>query len=319
MRCVVGLYLLLFLQSVIATECRVNGVGGVGPWENVRGANIWLRANLQLDSATGRVVATGYVLECRHRFEWGLPANAEDYIDTAANAFTPQTAISGLISGLAIRVVDYVRPVNRGIRLASLHVAPNSNIVNLQTYIYFLTQGASSYVHVPEGSFLGSIRLDVTSRDSSRPPFYFLVHVFANNTLNLNPLTCVINNNQPITVDFDQVDPGAIGLTPGASSIKMDQAFNYSCPSAGINSAISITFRGPSASFNPNYLAVDNVDLGIGMLRGGTVVRPQGAFTTSLSNSYGSDNVTFALIRRPGAYPDPGPFSGSATLVMGVP
>ena len=82
---------------------------------------------------------------------------------------------------------------------------------------------------------------------------------------------------------------------------------------------ITIGLRGTAASFNSGVLAMSNTNLGTGLIRAGVLVRPGQSFTTNLSNSSGRDTVTFALIRKAGTTPAVGAFSGSATLVMGVP
>lgn len=55
------------------------------------------------------------------------------------------------------------------------------------------------------------------------------------------------------------------------------------------------------------------------MLYAGSAVRVNGSFLTRITNSSGSDDVTFALVSRPGSLPAAGPVSGSGVLVMGVP
>lgn len=319
MRYLVGLYLILFFQAALATECRLDGVG---EWVNVKGRGISVDATLQMQPG-GRVIAAGYNLECRHRFEWGLPGNAVDYVETQTRAFSPLPVIIELTNGLIIHGNEYVSPVTPWVRIASLHVAPNSNVQNLDTYVFFKTAPTppDGYIYIRPGAYLGVIRLWVVNNTGlpSRPAFYFNVYVFAKNEFSLSPLTCTINNNQPMTIDFGPVAPLAIGQSPVGSSIEKFQTLYYSCPNAGINSPITIFLRGPAASFNSNLLGTDNPNLGVGLFRGGTLVAPNGVFTTSISNSMGSDNVTFKLVRKPGSFPAAGDFSGNATLVLGVP
>lgn len=319
MKYLVGLYLVLFFQAALATECRLDGAG---EWVDVRTRNIFVDATLQVQPG-GRVIAAGYNLECRHRFEWGLPGNAEDYVETQTGAFSPLPIIIEYTNGLVIHGNEYVSPVTPWVRIANLRAAPNSNIQNLNTYVFFKTTPAPSggYLHIRPSAFLGTIKLWVINNAglSSRPAFYFNVYVFAKNEFNLSPLTCTINNNQPMTIDFGPVAPLAIGQSPVGSSIEKFQTLYYSCPNAGINSLITISLRGPAAVFNSNLLGTNNPKLGVGLFRGTTLVAPNGVFTTSISNSIGSDSVMFKLVREPGSFPAAGDFSGNATLVLGVP
>ena len=153
--------------------------------------------------------------------------------------------------------------------------------------------------------------------DGTRPQL--TVTYTAANNFTVSPSTCTINNNNPIEINFGDVHQRAIGSDPLTSSVVSNRRLTYSCPDGGINTPITITYKGTRSAFDPRLLIMSNPDVGTALLRGGAAVSVNGSFLTRITNSVGGDDVTFSLVRRNGSLPTPGAISGSGVLVMGVP
>jgi hypothetical protein len=118
---------------------------------------------------------------------------------------------------------------------------------------------------------------------------------------------------------FGDVHQRAIGIDPLTSSIVSNRRLTYSCPDGGINTPITITYKGTRTGFDSRLLLMTNADVGTALVRGGAAVPVNGSFLTSITNSTGGDDVTFSLAPRVGSLPAAGPISGSGILAMGVP
>lgn len=303
-----GIVLLLLMQSVIASECRVNG----GPW--VSGNWVPVEVPVIANPSTGRIDLDGFRLECRYTPDGGPSSRKDSWHTIAGGVYAPE--LSRYQMGLRIHNRDYLSPVPGGIHIATM---PNNGVgVDLETYLYILTQGApGSPINIRAGDEFAVITVRQTSNYGSDRNIY--IYLIAANSLIIEPSTCTINNNQPIEVNFNNVDRTLIGESVSSTTIRADKRLEYRCPDAGITLPITITFKGLSASFNTSVLGMSNPNLGTGLVRAGAQVAPGGSFRTNIYNSSGSDTVTFALTRKPGSTPATGAFSGSATLVMGVP
>ncbi len=168
------------------------------------------------------------------------------------------------------------------------------------------------------GDNLGLLRLTSSNNyDGSRPQLS-VTYIAANN-FTVSPSTCTINNNNPIEINFGVVNQRAIGTDPLTSSIVSNRRLTYSCPDGGINTPITITYKGTRSGFDPRLLMMSNPDVGTAMVHLGTAVPVNGSFLTRITNSVGGDDVTFSLVRRNGPFPAAGAISGSGVLVMGVP
>lgn len=222
--------------------------------------------------------------------------------------------------GLRIKGIYYPVEVGPRIHLATIK-SNNRQGVDMNSYMYIVIQGSpGNPIDIRQGDHLGTMVLKQTNNNPNNPVEPVVrVELYADNSFVVEPSTCTINNNQPIDVNFNQVDRTQIGESVNSTPIRANIRLNYSCPDPGITMPITITLKGPPAGFDPGVLNMSNPDLGTGLLRAGVQVRPEGAFQTNIYNSSGGDDVTFALTRRAGSTPVTGGFSGSATLVMGVP
>uniref|UniRef100_UPI003BA06030 fimbrial protein n=1 Tax=Pseudomonas brenneri TaxID=129817 RepID=UPI003BA06030 len=165
---------------------------------------------------------------------------------------------------------------------------------------------------------LGLLRLTSSNNYDSTRPQLTVTYTAANN-FTISPSTCTINNNNPIEINFGNVHQRAIGTDPLTSTIVSNRRLTYSCPDGGINTPITITYRGTASSFDSRLLRMTNPNVGTALVRAGSAVQVNGSFLTRITNSVGGDDVTFSLVRRAGSLPTPGAISGSGVLVMGVP
>ena len=316
MRYLTGLLFLLLMQTVSATECRLNGGAWVDP--QVKGFNTYV--DLVPNLAAGKVFLDGYTLECRH----GLPSpvNPSEQILTDPNAVVLYSQPGYFPEGgLDVTGTYYPTPVRAGILLSIQRNEPLMSVLG-RPYLN-IVRAPGQYIKIPTGALIATVNLRVRTYVGSSLVKHFstFLNVYASNSLNLNPSTCTINNNAPIDVDFGSVDSLAVGGSPTSAPNSKTFVLRYSCPDAGISSPIDITLKGATSSFNSSGLAMSNPDLTTVVYRTSTfvVVPPGGSFRGAITNSSGRDSVTFALIRKPGSLPAAGPFTGSATLVMSVP
>ena len=309
MKYLTGLLLLLFMHTAMASQCRVDS----GPWESVAGGWFPLTVPLIANPSTGRIDLNGYRMECRYTPESG-PVSRTDRLYTKPGALG-SPYFGNYKVGLRIRGTDYPSPVTGNILLATMR--NDSKRHDLDTYMYILTRGSPGKpINIHAGQQFAT--------------FYFYqkgfhkdheveVLLYAGNDFMTEPSTCTINSNQPIDVNFNTVDRTLIGETVSSTPIRTTLRLSYACPDPGITMPITITLKGIPASFDAGVLRMSNPNLGTGMLRGTGQVAPENSVTTNIVNSSGGDDVTFALTRRPGSAPATGAFSGSGTLVMGIP
>lgn len=315
MKYVIGLLILLVGHTALAGQCRVDG----GDWMDVTyGYPVGIHVPVHVTPGVGLIRLDGYRLECRYTPDPLLPSTARDYWHTWNGGLLPGPKFGSYRMGLSINGADHSTPVSSGLRVATM--VNNGIGEDLRTYIYIYTKGAPSPpIDVRKGDLLGSIILKQTNNTGNPLKPVVTVNIHANNSLIVEPSMCTINGNNPLDINFNQVDVTTIGDNPTSTTIRKDVRLNYKCPDAGITLPITITLKGQPAIFNLGTLRTSNALLGVGLLRKGVLVGPDKSFTTSISNSVGGDDVTFALIRKPGTTPAAGPFTGSGTLVMGVP
>lgn len=312
-----GILLFLFLSlPAFASECRVNG----GPWQWMTVSNtLDVKVNVKATPGSQRILLDGYKLECKYSRDVGRPSTVKDFWHTASNAVTPGPKLAGYRIGLNINGVDRNAPVGAGIHIATMQ---NDNVaVDLRTYMYVVNQGGpGNPIDIRVGDNIGALYLSQTNNTSIPPiPQLYVIRLNANNNFSVEPSTCTINNNQPIEVSYGEVNQALIGDDPSSSAVLKRIGLSYRCPTPGITMPIKITLKGLTSAFNANVLRLSNENLGTGLLRNGVLIGPERSFNTNIYNSTGADDVVFALVRKPGSLPATGGFTGSGTLVMGVP
>ncbi|MGA9705474.1 fimbrial protein [Pseudomonas sp.] len=304
--------------TVKAADCRVNG----GPWQTVNpgGAfNLQVPVTVRVGSDTSRILLEGANIECKFT-EFGGAPSLQDYWSTSTAvgpAWTPGPKFVSLGTGLRINGTFYNTPVPSNVRIATIPNNGRGVPIAVTPYI-LLRNNPVTPIDVRVGDVLGVLRLNQTNNYDSRSTRLILTYTAANN-FSISPSTCTINNNNPIEINFNDVHQRAIGTDPLTTSIRTNRRLTYACPDPGITTPITITYKGTPSSFNANLLTMSNPNVGTAMLYSGSAVRVNGSFLTRITNSSGGDDVTFALVSRPGSLPAAGPVSGSGVLVMGVP
>lgn len=313
-----GLLVLLGVTTTVkAAQCRING----GPWQTVNdGGTISLTVpvNVQLSSDPTRIILEGARLECR--YTPNIFPEREDYWRTTTlygPVWTPGAKFTSQGTGLRINGVYRNSPVADGILLATMPDNGTGYPINVTPYI-LVRNNPSNPIDVWPGDTLGTLALQQTNNYSAGTTRLFLRYT-ALNRFGISPSTCTINNNNPIEINFGDVHQLAIGTDPLSSSIRTNRTLTYACPDGGINTDITITYKGTPSSFNANLLTMSNPDVGTALVRAGAAVPVNGAYRTRINNSTGSDTVTFSLVKRAGSVPGSGPIVGSGVLVMGVP
>ncbi|WP_124363683.1 MULTISPECIES: fimbrial protein [unclassified Pseudomonas] len=314
-----GAMALLVLTGVTTTaqavDCRVNG----GGWQTGN-PNLSVPVTVRLTEDRTRILMEGARLECRFSPGSQSPSWWIDYWRTgnaAGTAWTPGPKFSDEGTGLRINGAHLNTPVPNAILIATLPDNLASYPIDVIPYI-LMRNSPTKPINVQRGDNLGVLRLTSSNNfDGSRPQL--TVTYTANNNFTVSPSTCTINNNNPIEINFGNVHQRAIGTDPLTSSIVSNRRLTYSCPDGGINSPITITYKGTGTGFDSRLLMMTNADVGTALVRGGAAVPVNGSFLTQITNSTGADDVTFSLVRRAGSLPAAGPISGSGVLVMGVP
>ncbi|RFD30401.1 hypothetical protein CER19_08420 [Pseudomonas sp. GL93] len=312
------LVLLSITTTVRAADCRVNG----GAWQYVGDGgilNLHVPVTVSVGSDSTRLILEGARLECRFTRYPAFPSRI-DFWGTSAFAgapWVPGPKFSAQGTGLRINGTFYNTPVPFNIRIATM---PNNGVgypINVTPYI-LLRNDPSNPINVVRGDTLGALNLHQTNNYSSGSTRLVLTYTAANN-FGISPSTCTINNNNPIEINFGDVQQRAIGTDPLTTTVRTNRRLTYSCPNSGITTPITITYKGVPSAFDNRLLVMSNPSVGTALVRAGSAVQVNGSFLTRITNSVGGDDVTFSLVRRSGPFPAAGAISGSGVLVMGVP
>lgn len=318
-----GAVVLLALAGVTTTvkaaDCRVNG----GNWQRVSiggTLNLQVPVNVRLEVNEPRILLSGVRIECRFEPDSYTPDGRQDYWATGTRigpAWSPGPKFVNQTTGLRINGSYWNTPIQAGIRIATMPNNTSPIPVDVIPYI-LIRNNPTNPIDIRIGDNLGVLRLDQTNNYDSSATSLQLTYI-ANNDFTISPSSCTINNNQPIEINFGNVHQRAIGTDPVSTTVRTDRTLTYRCPDPGITTPITITYKGTPSSFNANALVMSNPNVGTALVRQGTAVRVNGSFLTRITNSSGSDVVTFALVKQAGSLPVEGPLNGSGVLVMGVP
>lgn len=313
------LVLMLSVTTANATDCRVNGGGWivVGDGGTI---NLQVPVTVQQSADSTRILLDGVRIECRFSY---FPASQPwytDYWNTSASvgpAWVPGPKFASQGTGLRINGSHHNTPVPNGIRINSM---PNNGIgvpVDVTPYI-LIRNNPTNPIDIRIGDVLGRLNLFQNNNYSGGGSTLALTYTAANN-FSISPSTCAINNNNPIEINFGDVHQRQIGTDPLTTPVRRNHRLTYSCPTAGITSPITITYKGTPSSFDSRLLLMTNPNVGTALVRAGSAVQVNGRFLTQITNSFGGDDVTFSLVQRPGSLPAAGAVTGSGVLVMGVP
>ena len=313
-RLYVGFVLLAINTAAQAVDCRVNG----GPWQNGN-PNLHVPVTVTLSADRTRIMLEGARLECRFTYSGGPAWHADFWASGNASGapWTPGPKFTGERTGLRINGGFYNTPVPGGINIVTV---PNNGVfypINVTPFILVRNFPANP-IDVRVGDNLGLLRLTSSNNYDPTRPQLTVTYTAANN-FTVSPSTCTINNNNPIEINFGSVNQRAIGTDPLTTTISTNRRLTYACPDGGVNTPITITYKGIPTSFDSRLLRMSNTEVGTALVRGGSAVQVNGSFLTRITNSVGGDDVTFSLVRRAGSLPAAGAINGSGVLVMGVP
>ena len=315
----IALLVLMGVTTIVnAADCRVNG----GPWQTVNPGgtfNLQVPVVVRVGADTSRILLEGANIECRFTSFGGAPGFTDYWATSTAvgPAWTAGPKFTSQGTGLRINGTFYNTPVPTNIRVATIPNNGRGVPIGVTPYI-LIRNNPTNPIDVRIGDVLGVLRLNQTNNYDSGAVRFVLTYTAANN-FSISPSSCTINHNNPINIDFGNVHQRAIGTDPLTSTVTRNQQLTYSCPDGGINTDITITYKGTPASFNRQLLTMSNADVGTALVRGGVAVPVNEWFRTRINNSVGSDNVTFSLVRRGNSLPAAGPINGSGVLVMGIP
>lgn len=304
----------IYNMQAIGAECRVNGsVTEVSPYVYE------IKTTIQGSVSAGQITLDGYNLQCRFFGDHATPINHTDYWDSLSPGLTLGSKLAALGGGLKINGTAYALPVPNGIRIATMPWAGGGPWVNINVFSYVnLIRTPTNPINIYVGEQVAEFKLDQTNNyNGQHNTFYY--RLIAANNFSIQPSACTVNNNNPIEVDFGTVSAGDIGESATSTAQRVNARITYQCPDPGITQPITVTLNGTGASFNSQALQMSNNDLGVSLIRAGAVVPLNTAFRSTISNSVGGDDVTFALIKRAGTSPAAGPSSGSGVLILGVP
>ena len=318
MKYLTGFILLLLMQNVFAAHCQVDG----GPWVDMKTSPLDVHVDPRPDKDAGKVTMSGYSVRCMHGFPGWYPDSSRQYFSTYPGGFVPGPGVMNYSSGMDILGALYPWPVSAG-RYLALHDRMTP-VVDLPVKVYFVIPSApGQFIRITAGTLLAVVLANVTYNfDSPDYPAYQLrVNLIARNSIDSSPSTCVINNNLPIDIDFGSVDPVAVGTSIFDTPFKKNFRLNYNCEGPAVNSPIAVKWQAIPSAFHPHAVTTSKQNVGVLLFRpdSSALVGPGGEIRDTITNSTGSTDVSFALVKKPDTFPDAGPFTASGTLTLMLP
>lgn len=303
-----------FSSTAFSAECRVNGtVTEVAPY------TYDIRTTIRATNDGKKIILDGYNLECRFYGSGSTPVSHVDYWETLSPGINFNPKLSSYGGGLNINGGEYTAPVANGIRIADMPWAGGGPWVPLSIYPYVsLGNNPVNPINIMAGEQVAEIRLTQFNNYSGvRVTFYY--RLLSSNNFSVQPSTCSVNNDQPIEIDFGSINSQSIGESVSTTSQRVNTYISIQCPNPGITRPVTVTLTGGAASFDSSVLRMSNNDLGVALIKSGTTIPLNTPYQTTITNSIGGDDVTFALIKKTGTKPAPGLSTGSGVLILGVP
>lgn len=226
-------------------------------------------------------------------------------------------------SGLIINGVKYYAPISAGIKIISVKSTMDNTEtkqVNIQAFIE-ISDKPSKYVNIHAGDVLGELYFEQTNSLPGCPqcgPYNW--KLLAKNSYNFITNTCSINNGQQINIDFNEVNRTILNANIFGNQPSVNQQINAHCKSP-VTQDIMIRLVSDNTSFSPNLIKTSNENIGIAMLHNNKLINPGMEIRTHLTQGNSTDNVSFKLVKKniPSTSIATGAFTGSATLIIGVP
>lgn len=122
---------------------------------------------------------------------------------------------------------------------------------------------------------------------------------------------CVINNNQPIDVDFGN----DVAVTDVATGL-VEKRINYEldCSSMDIEKSLEMTISGTGADFDTEVLKTSILNLGVKIKANGNSFPLNSAFDFATAET--KPTLTALLVQKPGSRLDVGAFTAGATMTV---
>lgn len=210
---IVFLALLGITMNVKAAQCRVNG----GPWIQIDiggTLNLQVPVDVRLGSDATRILLEGRTWNADSRL---TPVSRLISRTTGQPVYKPVP----LDAWAKVRQPGYGptdkqdiqnTPVPYGIRVSTM---PNNSLgvpINVTPYI-LIRNNPTNPIDIRIGDTLGVLRLYQTNNYNAYGTALALTYTAANN-FSISPSTCTINNNNPIEINFGDVNQRAIGSDP---------------------------------------------------------------------------------------------------------
>lgn len=168
-----------------------------------------------------------------------------------------------------------------------------------------------------------SMARTAASRVSENPtPIY---RIFLRKMQNPVPLECniTVNDQEQLNVEFGDIKSENI-TADGTSHIET-RRLNYECNSGNKDLPVKVSLIAGKSSFSNDFIATSTPNLGIVMKSGYDsgaikVIPPNSSFNGRVINGRGSDTISFALVKKPGATAGlAGDFSANGILIIETP
>lgn len=316
MRILTLFFLLVFSFSSYAFQCR-NG-DTLTPNGSVVNIYVPVEDNIDVNSLGENIFANvGDHFECYNDYGWGI-----DYLDIIEIIPGPSIESAGLSSGVYIHDVKYYSdtPLGNGVQAFELS---DKTWKPLDVDMFFdTTQAVGPLVIISAGQPILTLKMHFHSTNDDHEEWFTWVFR-ASNDMFLASGNCMINDNEPIEIDFGEVSKNKISTVGHQTFYQIDEELNYDCENNSVNENIKVSLFADIAPFSSTAFPTKEISgLGVEMYHDGKVIAPREGFNSNIYNGRGRDTVTFTLVKTPNPGPSDlqeGDFSASASLVMSTP
>ena len=317
MRAIFLLSLLIFSSDLYAFKCRNGFTGELIPNGSVTDIYVPVDDNIDNDNLGENIFANvGDYFECYNDYGYGT-----DYLDVVKITPGPDIANAGLESGVYLHSVKYYSdsPLGAGVNAFSL---VEKEWTPLDTQMFFdTTRAVGPLVIISKNEIIMTLEMYFHSTNDDHEEHFTWVFRSMNDIF-LASGYCMINDGQPIEIDFGEVSKTGISTVGYQTRYQVEEELNYDCEDNSVNENIKVSLNADFASFSSTAFATNTPGLGVEMYHDGDVIAPQEGFNSNIWNGTGRDTVTFTLVKTP----NPGPgdlregyFEANASLVLSTP
>ncbi len=237
----------------------------------------------------------------------------DDYMELGSKGITTMLP-DDFATGAVINGITRTLPVSAGISVFKL-TDGNWHNVGIQVY-YKLKKYPGKLVKIGAGETIATVYLHKYSIPAQGISD-FIWRLKADNDSIYTAGTCEINHGNDIHVDFGSVPNWQLSSSSESSLLRRRVEVPYNCENP-ITMPVSITLSAPAPGFSSDMIKLSDPQLGVQMFYKGQAIKPGDSIRTSLAQGVGSDIFEFVLVKKEDAKIKPGPFTGSAVLVMSV-